>query len=167
MYTIHKSMKFGLLALVVTIALAATMVLIGSQPAAGEGGTVAPELEGTWLATISIESGGPPPFEGLNTYARGGALIVTDGGVPPASGYVYQGSWTKTGPGQFSSAFLGFKYDATTGARTGYIRIHETDHLQPDGKTYDGVATIEILDTAQNVIVTVSATSHATRISAQ
>ena len=161
----HTSMKLGLLALVITIALAATVALIGTQSVTAEGGAVAPEIEGTWLATITIPDG-PPPFPSLVTYARGGALAVTDSSIAPGLGNVYQGTWTKTGPHEFTFTFLGFQFDVN-GVFVNYIRARETIQLQRDGKAYNGVATIEILDTAQNVLATMSSTSHATRVNAQ
>ena len=121
------------------------------------GGAVAPELEGTWLATVTIPDG-PPPFPSLVSYARGGALIVTDSSVPPASGNVYQGTWTKTGSHEFAFTFLGFQYDAQ-GVFSNYIRVHETIQLESGGSAYNGVTTIEALDTAQNLIGTASATT--------
>ena len=67
----HTSMKLGLLALVITIALAATVALIGTQSVTAEGGAVAPEIEGTWLATITIPDGPPPfPVGGRAKWAR-------------------------------------------------------------------------------------------------
>jgi hypothetical protein len=161
----HTSMKLGLLALVITIALAATVALIGVQSVTAEGGAVAPEIEGTWLATITIQDG-PPSFPSLVTYARGGALTVTDSSIAPALGNAYQGTWTKTGPHEFAFTFLGFQFDAN-GVFANYIRARETIQLQRDGKAYNGVSTIEILDTAQNVLATMSSTSHATRVNAQ
>jgi hypothetical protein len=99
------------------------------------------------------------------TYARGGALTATDSSVPPALGNVYQGTWTKTGPHQFAFTFLGFQYDED-GVLIGYIRAHETLQLEPGGNAYNGVTSIEILDSDMNVIATDSSTTHATRIPA-
>lgn len=155
-------MKLGLLALVITIALAVALALIGTQSVTAAGGAVAPEIEGTWLATITV-AGGPPPFPSLVTYARGGALIVTDSSVAPDSGNIYQGSWAMTGPHKYTFTFLGFQYDAS-GVLTGYFRGHETVQLESGGKAYNGVATIEFLDTAMNVIMSGTSKSHATRI---
>lgn len=128
------------------------------------GGAVAPELEGTWLVMVTILDG-PPPFPSLVTYARGGALTVTDGGVPPASGNIYQGTWIRTGSHEFAFTFLGFQYDAQ-GVFSNYLRARETIRLEPGGNAYNGVTIIEVLDTAQNVIATASATTHATRVTA-
>ena len=161
----HTSMKLGLLALVITVALAATMVLIGTQSVTAEGGAVAPEIEGTWLATVTIPDG-PPPFPSLVTYARGGALTVTDSSVAPTLGNVYQGTWTKTGSHKFAFTFLGFQFD-DAGVLTGYIRARETIQLQPGGRAYNGTTTLEFLDLNLDVVGTASSTSKATRVNAQ
>jgi hypothetical protein len=163
----HTLVKLGLLALVVTIGLAATIALIGTQSVTAEGGAVAPEIEGTWLATITVAiPDGPPPFPSLLTYARGGGLTVTDGGVAPALGNVYQGTWAKTGPHEFAFTFVGFQYDAN-GVFAGYIRARETVSIQPDGEAYDSVATLEFFDAEWEPIGNATSTSHATRVSAQ
>ena len=125
---------------------------------------VAPEIEGTWLAFISNPSM-PEPFPSLITYARGGALIVTDSSGPPATGNVYQGTWAKTGPHEYTFTFWGFIYDET-GAFAGYFTTHETVKVEPGGNAYTGVSEGEILDVDMNPIVTLSGTSHATRIPA-
>lgn len=161
----HTSMKLGLLALVITFALAATMVLIGSQSVTAGGTASAPEIEGTWLATVTIPDG-PPPFPSLLTYARGGALTVTDSSVAPALGNVYQGTWTKTGSRKFAFTFLGFQFD-DAGVLTGYIRARETIQLQPGGRAYNGTTTLEFLDLNLDVVGTASSTSQATRVNAQ
>jgi hypothetical protein len=145
--------------------LLATLAIAQTAQANSAGGSVAPELEGTWLVTVTI-SDGTPPFASLVTYARGGALTVTDSSVAPALGNVYQGTWTRTGSQAFAFTFLGFQYDAQ-GAFSNYLRVHETIRLEQGGNAYNGVTAIEVLDTAQNVIATVSATTHATRVAAQ
>ncbi len=154
----------SLLALVIIVALAATMAVIGTQSATAESGAVAPELEGTWLVTVTIQDG-PPPFPSLVSYARGGALIVTDSSGVPSSGNVYQGTWTKTGPHEFTFTFLGFLYDAN--GLTNYIRGHDTIQLEPNGSAYNGVTLVDIFDTAWNHIATSNGTTHATRVNAQ
>jgi hypothetical protein len=99
------------------VTLAAAMALIGAQSVAADNGTSALELEGTWLVTVTIPDG-PPPFPALVTYARGGALMVTDSSVSPALGNVYQGTWTRTGAQTFAFTFLGFQYDADGSSQT-------------------------------------------------
>ncbi len=155
----------GLLALIVTVALVAALTIVGCQSATTESGAVAPEIEGTWLLAVTIQDGSPP-FPSLVSYARGGTLVATDSGPGPAAGNVYQGTWTKTGPDEFAFTFLGFQYNAS-GSLTNYIRGRETLRLEPGGLAYNGVTTIETLDTAQKVLATLSGTTHATRVNAQ
>jgi len=126
---------------------------------------VSPEIEGTWLAMITATDG-PPPFPSLLTYASGGALTVTDSSASPALGNVYQGTWAKIGPHKYAFTFLGFIYDEA-GVLTGYFRSHDTVQVEPGGNAYNGVSTGEILDLEMNVIMTMSGTSHATRINAK
>jgi hypothetical protein len=150
--------------LIVTIALAAAMALSGAQSVTADNGMVAPEIEGTWLAIVTIPDG-PSPFPSLVTYARGGALTVTDGSVSPALGNVYQGTWARTGAKSFAFTFLGLQYDAN-GVLANYIRARETLRLEPGGDAYSGMTTIEVLDLDQIVIATSSSTTHGTRVAA-
>ncbi len=154
----------GLVALGIIVALVVAMTMVGCQSATTESGAVAPELEGTWLVTVTLQDG-TPPFPSLISYARGGALMVTDTGPGPAAGNVYQGTWTKTGPQEFTFTFLGFQYDSR-GALSNYVRGHETLQLESGGNAYNGVGTVEILGTDQEVSSTVGATTHATRVNA-
>lgn len=139
-------------------------VTLAAAPSTMNAAGVAPEIEGTWMAMITTPDA--PPFPSLVTYARGGAVIVTDSSVPPALGNLYQGTWTRTGPHEFTFTFVGFFYNEE-GVLDGYFRAHETIQLEPGGKAYNGVASLEILDLEMNVIVTGSSISHATRIDAE
>ena len=56
----------SLLALVIIVALAAALAVFGTQSATADSGAVAPELEGTWLVTVTLQDG-PPPFPSLVT----------------------------------------------------------------------------------------------------
>jgi hypothetical protein len=157
--------KLNFVLRIIAALLIAAFAITQTAQANGAGEAVAPELEGTWLVTVTIPDG-PPPFASLATYARGGALTITDSSVSPALGNVYQGTWIRTGSREFAFTFLGFQYDAQ-GTFSNYLRVHETIRLERGGNAYNGVSTIEVLDTAQNVIETVSATTHATRVAAQ
>ncbi len=153
---------------IIVIAALLTIVLGGATMAFAPGENInyaaSPEIEGTWLAIITGDE--TPPFPTLLTYAGGGALTVTDSSVSPALGNIYQGTWAKTGPHEYAFTFLGFLYDET-GVLTGYFRSHETVQVEPGGNAYNGVSTGEILDLDQNVIMTITGTSHATRINAE
>ena len=158
------SKKITVVLVLLTVVLGGVTMAFATSKGITLAGGVSPEIEGTWLATVTIPDG-PPPFPSLVTYARGGALTVTDGSVPPALGNLYQGVWTKTGPHQFAFSFLGFQYDGA-GVLADYIRAHETVQLEPGGNSYNGVTLLEFLDTNLNVIATASSTTHAVRIDA-
>jgi hypothetical protein len=159
------SKRIVVLVALLTIVLGGVTMAYASGRDTIQPAEASPEIEGTWLATITVPDG-PPPFPSLVTYDRGGGFVATDSSVSPALGNVYHGAWTKTGPHQYTFTFLGFQYD-TAGLLTGYVRAHETLQLEPGGNVYNGVTSIEILDIDQNVIVTLSSTSHATRLNAQ
>src|SRR4051812_25525202 len=112
------------LAVFLAIVLVAVTMFLGSPSIHAQGGGFVSGIEGSWLATITIQ-GGPPPFQAIATYGSRGSLVVTDSGVPPGQGNVYQGSWVRTGGNEVTFTFLGFQFDAA-GSLSGYIRAHET-----------------------------------------
>jgi hypothetical protein len=156
--------RFIVLAALLVILLGGVSLAYASNGRENSDAGVAPEIEGTWLAFISNPSM-PEPFPSLMTYARGGALIVTDSSGPPATGNVYQGTWTKTGPHQYTFTFMGLMYDET-GALAGYFKTHETVTVEPGGNVYNGVSEGVFYDVDMKVLFTVSGTSHATRVPA-
>jgi hypothetical protein len=160
-----SSKRIVVLVALLTIVFGGVTMAYASSRDTIQAAEASPEIEGTWLATITVPDG-PPPFPSIVTYARGGGFVATDSSVSPALGNVYHGAWTKTGPHQFAFTFLGFQYDAS-GVLAGYVRAHETLQLEPGGDVYNGVTSIEILDINQDVIMRLSSTSHATRLNAQ
>lgn len=159
-------MKPGALALIATVAIVALSAVLGSPSGQAQGGAVAPQIEGSWLITVTIADG-PPPFRAIETFSAGGALVVTDGGQPPSLGHVYQGTWARTGGHKFAFTFLGFQYDAA-GVHSGFIRVRVTLTLEPDGNAYNGTGTVEFLDLNQNVVAgPFELTTHGVRINAK
>ena len=118
-----KSRLHFALGMIAALLIAALMISQSAQ-ANDAAGSVAPELEGTWLVTVTIPDG-PPPFASLATYARGGALTISDSSLSPALGNVYQGTWVRTGAREFGFTFLGFQYDAqgTSQTTSGRVRL--------------------------------------------
>jgi hypothetical protein len=158
-------MNPGSLAVIVVMVIVALSAFFGSQSGHAQAGAVAPQLEGSWLVTVTIPDG-PPPFRAIETFAAGGALVVTDGATPPSVGHVYQGTWARTGRNQFGFTFLGLQYDAA-GVFSNFIRVRITLTFEPNGDAYNGVGTVEGLDPDQNVTFSADLTTHGTRINAQ
>jgi hypothetical protein len=125
------------------------VVLASSGLIHAEGGTAGQQIEGTWLITVTPDGGSPPPLLALGTFSAGGGLLVTDSGVPPTQGNVYQGTWTQKGPREFVFTFLGFQYTGSWFSRdvhSGYVKVNETVTLDPSGAAYTGVGTLQTLD---------------------
>jgi hypothetical protein len=72
---------------------------------------------GSWLFTITPPLGGPPAFNTLASFARGGVFVGStqlDHREPEAvvsSAGPQQGAWRRTGDNEFSSTQLAFLYD--------------------------------------------------------
>lgn len=82
--------------------------------------------------------------------------MVTDSGVPPALGHVYQGTWARTGNREFKFTFLGFQYVPPVPEiefpAFYHFRHHETIRLDRSGETYDSLAgSTEFLDSNYSV----------------
>lgn len=144
---------------------------VDAANAGSDQAVVAPEFEGTWLETVTAKGDNLPPeakhpFTALGTFARGGGMVGIAGNTAPTRGNTVFGTWTKTGPKQFACTFMGFYYDAK-GVLENYVKVHETLRLGSDPDTYDGVSTIQLLDTKFSVIAQINGIIHGTRIHAQ
>jgi hypothetical protein len=158
--------KLASVALIITVALFSLAAGSGDDNNQERGKHNAPQIEGSWLVTVTIPDG-PPPFRAIETYSAGGGLLSTDGGTPPSAGHVYQGTWARTGRGEFAFTFLGLQYDAA-GVHSGFIRVGATRTLERDANAYNGTDTVEFLDVNLNVVAgPFPGTTHGTRINAE
>jgi hypothetical protein len=127
--------------------------------------TVSPEIEGTWLTTVSLDIPDVQPFPVLVSYSRGGAMASSDSGPGPAAGNTYFGTWTRTKAHSYAFTFLGFQFDAQ-GVLSNYLRGQETLVVESDGRVYKGVTKIEFLDKDMTVKQTIHGTTLGKRIDA-
>jgi len=71
---------------------------------------VAPQIEGTWLLTVTTPpEAGRPPFKVLVSFARGGVFIASaesDKATAPQNG-----TWKMVGPNEYASTALSFGPD--------------------------------------------------------
>lgn len=140
-----------------------------AAPVAAENGVVAPELEGTWLETVTFHGENLPPeaqtpFPTFITFARGGGLLTISSSIAPTRGNMSFGSWKKVG-NKYVYTFMGFYYDAQ-GVLENYVKIVETLRFEKDGKSYNGEAKAQMFDVNMNLLGGAEATTHATRIMA-
>ena len=136
----------------------------------GAQGAVSPELEGTWLDTITITDPVPPPFNQpfltLVTYSRGGSMTSIVSIAAPKDGNIGLGAWAKTGSHQYVITQLQPSYDAQ-GVLNVWVKIRSAVQVDRNGKSYSSSGWLQRLDTQFNVIVQVNWTSHAMRVDAQ
>ena len=97
----HMSTKFGLLALITTIALAATMVVIGCVPAPTDALAAANSLEGVWNTTVSPQ--GQPTVTVMTTFHRDGSVTMMENDGRPGIGV-----WEKVSDHRY--AFVVWEY---------------------------------------------------------
>jgi hypothetical protein len=149
------------IAVVVVAILAATMVGSGSSLASsGSSG-----VEGTWLVTIHREApppGQPADIEALITYAADGTLIESSntGILRRTVGY---GEWERIGERLYASSHVSFTFNPTTGAWTGTSRLDRKVLVSQDGRTFSGVARLNVFDVDGNLIVADSRTTESGR----
>jgi hypothetical protein len=161
--------KFAAVAVIMTVALFSLPAGAGDDNDREREKHNSPQIEGTWLVTVTQpQPGGPVHFPSLATFSAGGGLVVTDTSVRPSSGNVYQGTWARTGNHEVTFTFLGFQYDAA-GVLASYIRVHEVLRFERSGNAYNStLSTVEILDLNLNVVAgPFESTTHGVRINAE
>lgn len=155
---------FGLLMIV-----GSTQLLVSGQESRNESSREAEDnssrdnrIVGTWQTLVTprnCQTGLPvaPAFPGLLTFNRGGTLT----GTSTAASSVY-GVWNKTDRWQsYSFAFVSLRL-SPTGAFIGTQKVRATAELTSDNE-FTSTATVEILDTAGNVVGRGCSTAPGTR----
>lgn len=149
------------------LTLAATMMLaLAPRPAAADDRGDGPRIEGAWFVTITPPDPSAPLGRAVATYAAGGALTIVLPS-PPGAQTIFAGAWERNGRRRFRLTALSFVYDPR-GTFVSIVRLRETVTLEPDGDTYQGLGTVELLDIDGNLIGSLfEAPVRATRIRGQ
>ena len=124
-------------------------------------------LEGTWRVEITLRNclTGVPvqtPFPALASFARGGTLTTSDGGLSPAARGTGLGTWWRVPGGAFGAITEAFLFNGAV--RTGTQRIMQDIEVAPDGEEFNANVTSEIHDINGNVLATGCATSIGQRL---
>jgi hypothetical protein len=123
----------------------------------------APKLEGTWRVQITLRScqtGAPlrPPFPAMATFAAGGTVTTSDGGLSPLARGAGHGIGTHTGGHTFEALTEAFLF-TPTGALNGIQRLRQSVEIGWDPKEFNANVLAEILDAQGTVLATGCATS--------
>lgn len=125
------------------------------------------QLAGTWLSTVTLLTPPPgvdPTFLALDTFTRGGGLLVSSNQSNPSLRSLAHGEWSQTGNRRFASTFSWFRFDGA-GKPIGMQRVQRTMVLSADGNSFESTDTVQVLAPDGTVIASAQATEVAYRIS--
>ncbi len=129
---------------------------VGAGEKNGMGGraAAAARLEGTWRVEITLRNCATgqalgTPFPALASFARGGTLTTSDGGLSPAVRGAGHGVWWRLRARTFAALTEAFVFNGSV--RSGTQRISQEIDLDDDGMTFEARVSSALLDTAGQV----------------
>jgi hypothetical protein len=132
-----------------------------------------PTIVGSWLLTVNVPDNAPPfdSFKALWSLTGDGILITSAQGdvtpVPfPTTSTAY-GAWVQTQGRQYAATFVAILYDVQTGDNLGTIKLSQSIILNDSGDQWNGPFKAKVLDPDGNVVVTLSGTINANRITVE
>jgi hypothetical protein len=133
----------------------------------GAPAAVAATLEGTWRVEITLRNCDTghafgSPFPALATFARGGTLTTSDGGLSPGVRGAGHGVWWRLRGRTFAALTEAFMFNG--GVRSGTQRISQEIELDHDGMTFEARVSSAVLDTAGQIVLAGCASSVGRRL---
>jgi len=101
-------------------------------------------LVGSWMVSVNR---GPtlPPLQSLQTYTKGHSVIeIANVGATVRS--PAHGSWERIAGRQYGTTTVFFRYEPTTGAYAGTVKLRATLELSQDNQTFTAVSVAELRD---------------------
>ena len=117
-------------------------------------------IVGLWH--VSYTAGGQPFFESFDLWHSDGTELE-NANLPPVTGNVCVGVWKQTGPRTVQLHHVGWNFDVN-GNSTGTFTLTETNTVAHNGQTYEGTFDYKVYDVNGNLILEVTGTQSATRI---
>jgi hypothetical protein len=150
------------LAAIVLAALASAAI-----PALATGAPAA-TIEGTWRVEITLrhcQSGEAllAPFPALATFAQGGTMTTSDGGMSPAARGTGHGEWRRVQGRTFAAMTEAFMF-ASTGALSARQRITQEIVLHAEGTEFEARVSSQVVNLAGQVVFAGCATSVGRRL---
>ena len=137
-----STIKFGMIAVIIAIAIAQSAVN-AQEPVEPRGGSIV----GTWdlqVTFVDCTTGTPlfPPGRSLVTYAYGGTYIEEPAGMPPSRRYPGLGVWRHVTGRTYALAFKAFQYNADGTSSGRMVVTAQTEHNLNDTLTSTASARI-------------------------
>ena len=161
--------RAGWLAGIATLILLCLAAVPRPQAKTGFVDNHAPQLEGSWLVTVTLDlANGPPPFETLVSYTADGVALCSDPSVYPLFPMqtAYHGAWAKRRGPEFAFTMIGFQYDEAISGLWKAI-IKESLTMERGGDAYHGKGTVEWYDPNGGSGGVVETSTYAVRIEAE
>jgi hypothetical protein len=147
-------------ALVIVIAAGAAIVPAGTASNQQSSGN---QLAGTWVATVNRPA--PlPPLTSLQVYTDDGSFVESGSDGSGAVRSPQFGSWERIGGRLYAGSGTFFRFNPTTGAHVGSMKINRTIRLSEDGQSFTTVARVLTLDLSGNVVGSFVALASAVRM---
>lgn len=145
------------------------MALAASAIATGANAKKAPlpQLSGSWITSISLTN--PPPgvdatFQALDTFAPGGAILVSSSQSHPTARSLAHGNCAHARGDTFACTFVWFRFDPITGSYIGMQRVRRTMTLSSDQKSFQATDTIDVLAPDGTVVASLQGTETGRRL---
>lgn len=140
---------------------------VGAEDTHGAQAEAAATLEGTWRVEITLRNCDTGqalgvPFPALATFARGGTLTTSDGGLSPAVRGTGHGVWWRARGRTFAALSEAFMFNG--GVRSGTQRISQEIDLDHDRMTFEARVSSLVLDTAGQIVFAGCASSVGRRL---
>lgn len=150
----------GLVAAAV-VALMSGTALIGAGQR--EGAHQGRQLPGTWRVQITLrncQTGDAlrPPFPAMATFAVGGTVITSDGGLSPLVRGAGHGVWRHMGGHTFDALTEAFLF-TPAGTLNGLQRLRQSLEIGSDPDEFNAIVAAEILDAQGTLLASGCATS--------
>jgi hypothetical protein len=149
----------GIAAGLAAVAAAGIVAVAGADPGDGSGN----QLAGTWSVTVNRPAG-LPPLTSLQVFTGAGSVIEMANEWPATRTPAY-GTWERVEGRVYESTTMFFRFNPQTGSYLGTQRITRTIHLAQDGRTFEHVARVTVLDPAGTILATFVATAAGERVS--
>lgn len=159
---LRKLARLGLAAAAVAVVMGGTAVVVAEQPDAGAQSR-ARKLVGTWRVQITLRSCQTgdalrPPFPAMATFAAGGTVTTSDGGLSPLVRGAGHGAWQRTTGRTFEALTEAFLF-TPAGALNGTQRIRQSVEIGRDRDEFNATVWSEVFDAQGALLVTGCATS--------
>lgn len=127
-----------------------TAVAVGALSAsAGTSGGRPATLAGAWMT--DVDRPGQPPLKSLQTFTKGGNVVETGNGGARARSASH-GVWKRISERRYAVTMVFFRYDPTTDAYLGTVKLRRQVVLSQDRQSFTSVSFPEFRDPQGNPV---------------